>query len=818
MKIRLPSLVLLFLLPTFLFAQILSFPTDEGVDFPSYWHPEGKGEFIWDNEIFYKGHRSLRIEKSVGEEWVNAGWCSNIMPLPEKDKVYVFRAWVKTEKATGPTYLILSWFKEGSWLRNSPRSFVLMGDCDWVELIAFDVPPPSATHFQLSFRSDNNKGKAWMDEPILEIVPFSSPITVDIPPHWEIMGKGKCHIEGGKLILKDTDWSTGWRSLRLDVDASYEFCYPIFHLTADVETKEASGRIFLSLAWFNEKGWKGNARSAYVKHPRARQKVELWALPPLGARELEIILRDDYELTGEVSYKNVALEIRLFPSGETPIGEETSAPYSSFLSKYPLLPFSLPLFLTWNRIEQDRGNSSLALKAIDEASRSFPKVPLIKEKAEIYMQRKEWDKAMEVLSELMKADKRWEGEANYQLGECWKYKGGAGKAIEYYQKALELQPQGWFASRAFLNIAYCKEYTGEYQIAISLYKQTFEKYKDQKPLATLGIGYCSILLGKYREGFRYLKELLDTYGERLPKEILFSTIEAIALPLPPNGQRFYEEMWQLRELCNWEKLWSDEELGKVSMPLFFAFSRVYWIIGDYEEAKSIWERISNSPSFNKEVYTASLLLLKFSPYLPKGDKQDKIVRDRELFSIGNPFHWGRPPYKVVLVYDIQETDQQTTLNDWEARDIMAQLLRMLYKGLGLTEIEREIGNFKKGIEVKEEDLGKENTLILSIGWDSPLLKRFFHFLPIKKLEANKIQIGNRIYQGEDLFFFLNIKNPLNPAKRWLWIWCASPSILEHFSLLSPLPSFPYSLLGYIIGKGDPFKAGIDDILEAGFID
>jgi len=820
-KLRKLLFVFSVLLPTLLFAQLFSFPTDVGVDFPSYWHTEGTAEFVWDDEIYYKGPRSLCIEKSVDSEWVNAGWYTEIMPIPEREKVYVFRALVKTEKATGPTYLVISWFKEGSWLRNSPRSFVLMGDCDWVELVAIDVPPKSATHFQLAFRSDNNKGKAWMDEPTLEIVPFSTPIDVNIPPRWEIMGKGKLRKEGEALVLRDTEWTTGWCSQKADVDATYESYFPLFHLSAEVETKDADGRIFLSLAWFDEKGWKVNSRSAYVKNPKARQKVELWALPPVGARETQIILRDDYELTGEIIYKKVALEIYLFPCSGTPFGDEISAPYSLFLTAYPSSPFSLPLFLTWSRTELDRGNSSASLQILDTALKSLPEkeIPILREKGEIYIQRGEWDKAIEVWEGLMRRDKRLAGEANFELGECWKYKEGFGRAIEYYRKAQELEPQGWFASRAFLNIAYCKENESEYQTAFSLYKQTLEKYRDQKPLATLGMGLCSLMLGKYREGFRYFKELLDTYGERLPEEILNAIIGDLSWALPPSGNRFYKEMWQLRELLGWERIWSNEELSKISMPLFFALSRVYCKIGNYDKAKSIWQKITSLPPHNNEVYTASSLLLKFFDYLPKTEKQGEIVGDMSLCSIGRPFNWGRPPYKVYLVYDVQEDVKEKTIGDWEWKNVMMKLLKMFYGGLGLTEIEREIGEFKKGDEVKEEDIGGENTLILSIGWNSPLVKRLGNLLPIKISEGRKLIIGGRIYEGEDLFFLLNIKSPLNPDKRWLWVWSASPSVLQYFTSFAYPPSpTSYSLLGYVIGKGDPFKARMEDILEAGFLD
>lgn len=125
--------------------------------------------------------------------------------------------------------------------------------------------------------------------------------TGDYPSDWDRWRKGeffwsKEAFDGKRSAgLSKTDWSTGWRSPSFPVFADYQSVYPWYFCEAFTKTKGASGRIFLSIAWYGEKGWLGNARSPYFIYPDTDcwYRIILFALPAKGAIRGEVILRVD---------------------------------------------------------------------------------------------------------------------------------------------------------------------------------------------------------------------------------------------------------------------------------------------------------------------------------------------------------------------------------------------------------------------------------------------------------------------------------------------------------------------------------------------
>ncbi|MGB9876698.1 MAG: hypothetical protein ACPLPS_02930 [bacterium] len=93
------------------------------------------------------------------------------------------------------------------------------------------------------------------------------------PSDWERWGKGeffwsKDAYDGNRSAgLRKTNWTTGWRSSSFPVFADYQKDYTWFYCEAYVKTKGASGRIFLSIAWYGDKGWLCNSRSEYFVNP-----------------------------------------------------------------------------------------------------------------------------------------------------------------------------------------------------------------------------------------------------------------------------------------------------------------------------------------------------------------------------------------------------------------------------------------------------------------------------------------------------------------------------------------------------------------------
>ncbi|MBC7238358.1 MAG: hypothetical protein H5T69_21160, partial [Chloroflexi bacterium] len=163
-------------------------------------------------------------------------------------------------------------------------------------------------------------------------------------------------FEGRRSVgLRKTDWSTGWKSLSFPVFADYQKEYPWYYCEAYIKTKGASGRIFLSISWYGEKGWLGNSRSPYFLHPDTKvwYKISLFALPPKGAQRGEIYLRADKEITGEVLFDSVKLYSLSLPL-LSPVGDDFDSPYISFISDYPSHPLICYAYLQIAQTAEDK--------------------------------------------------------------------------------------------------------------------------------------------------------------------------------------------------------------------------------------------------------------------------------------------------------------------------------------------------------------------------------------------------------------------------------------------------------------------------------
>jgi len=139
---------------------------------PKGWSAFGTAQFYWDSQVYRSGTRSLKITNSLdpaGGQRI-AGWLSpvfKVQPFCE----YIFEGYIKTQGATGETYLCILWYKEKKWLA-SYISQILSGTQDWAKVSVIDRPPKEANYLQLAFRSDNNQTYAWLDDVSLQIKPI----------------------------------------------------------------------------------------------------------------------------------------------------------------------------------------------------------------------------------------------------------------------------------------------------------------------------------------------------------------------------------------------------------------------------------------------------------------------------------------------------------------------------------------------------------------------------------------------------------------------------------------------------------------------
>jgi tetratricopeptide (TPR) repeat protein len=341
------------------------------------------------------------------------------------------------------------------------------------------------------------------------------------PSDWDRWGKGDFFWSGeaydGKRSagLRKTDWSTGWRSQSFPVFADYQKDYTWFYCEAYLKTKGASGRIFLSIAWYGEKGWLGNSRSPYFVNPDTDgwEPIFLYALPPKGATRGEIILRVDKEITGTVLFDAVKLYSLSFPISSS-VEEDITSPYYAFISEYPGNPLAFESYLQIALAEEDRSNFARAREIYQTMGDIYsPFKPWALFRAvECSIKMKDYKKAKEIAEKVGKEFPSFKGEANYWLSEAYKEEGNYEESLSYAKKSLEDSKKGdWFISRAKLNQAYALERLRRFEEAKAKYKELTEKHIDQRPIALLGVANCAFPLGQYKTAIQYVDRLLEEY-------------------------------------------------------------------------------------------------------------------------------------------------------------------------------------------------------------------------------------------------------------------------------------------------------------------
>jgi len=255
-------------------------------------------------QFAHKGIYSLLINVSSKGARM-AGWKSKGFPV-FPGKLYKFTSWVKTNNASGETYLVIAWFSDRGWIGNSYHGFFLTSNNDWTKLSVSDVPPKDATYAILYLRSDDNPGSAWFDDVKLNIsdsllseidVPNSSfEVDSDFWQPW--LSEGHCRemkvddtfaYEGKRsLMISDVSGTVAWQSRGMRLFSNEKYLY---RLSCKVRTIGEGGKVSIWIAWFGEGGWIKNSESIPAP-PNSDGWVELSlsARPPEGARSLEIYL------------------------------------------------------------------------------------------------------------------------------------------------------------------------------------------------------------------------------------------------------------------------------------------------------------------------------------------------------------------------------------------------------------------------------------------------------------------------------------------------------------------------------------------------
>ncbi|MGE5599344.1 MAG: carbohydrate binding domain-containing protein, partial [Bacteroidota bacterium] len=264
---------------------------------------EGAATFTWDQTVSRTGLRSLKINNSTS---ANTGWYCTRSFSVVPGQVYSYAGWVKTQNATGSTYINIAWFNASGWISNT-SSPVLSGTNDWKYLLAVGQAPAGATYAALYVRSEGNSGAAWFDDVSgLEIVVQRN---LAVNYRFEdgagntVLGWEDWLPDGGSAVWDNAVYFSGTRSLKLAGTGANAGWFATratavspgdsFTLSALVKTSGATGATYLCLAWFDAGGWIGNTVGTSVSGTADWRRLTVVGQAPANAVQVIPYLRSD---------------------------------------------------------------------------------------------------------------------------------------------------------------------------------------------------------------------------------------------------------------------------------------------------------------------------------------------------------------------------------------------------------------------------------------------------------------------------------------------------------------------------------------------
>ena len=634
------------------------------------------------------------------------------------------------------------------------------------------------------------------------------------PSDWDRWGKGEFFwseeaYDGKRSAgLRKTDWSTGWRSQSFPVFADYQNDYTWFYCEAYLRTKGASGRIFLSIAWYGEKGWLGNSRSPYFVNPDSEgwEPIFLYALPPKGATRGEIILRVDKEITGIILFDAVRLYSLSFPISSS-VEDDIASPYYAFISEYPGSPLAFEAYLQIALAEEDKNNYARAreiYQTMGDIYSPFKPWALFRQ-VECSIKMKDYKKAKEIAEKVGKDFPSFKGEANYWLSEICKEEGNYGESLAkirrayeesllYAQEALEVAKKGdWFLSRAKLNEVYALEHLGRFEEAKNIYEELTEKHLDQRPLALLGVGGCYFQLARFTDSLKAFQRVVKEYPEMedFCAEAYYLTAriwvysgdyrraiecyKTIVEKYPENENFILNALFELPYcyecLYDFESALKEYERSMERFPRYYdqiaplALLRIghcYLQLGKIGKAVEVWASILDKyPGGSYLRGTIDLVKMielykdmpqempKFVEFTPPSKPKPMLVgpmsaADRVAMA---PQKRG----KLLIVYGTQGSELDNKVMEAVARERKKERKELL-------DVDLEI---KKDVDVSDEDIRDRHLLIIGNPSCNSLLGKMRDNLPLK-IEGDALVAGDRKYIGSKVGALLTIPNPLNP--------------------------------------------------------
>jgi len=298
---------------------------------PGGWRSLNPQKTSIDTVTYRSGKRSLSIFRTLSPDGkpILAGWESQPIQV-EANKEYILEGWVRTDGASGTTYLSLAWYQDEKFLEED-ISEVLQGDNEWRRLYFIAIPPSSkATQLRIRFISQGNSGTAYLDDVSL-IAHDAKEYKINLAPNpsfeegmedkpydWEIAREwgdnadslrsaGTAHSGIYSLSLKVSARGArmaGWKSKGFPVCPG-----KMYRFTGWAKTKDASGETYLVLAWFNEKGWISNSYHGFFLTGNSDwARLSVSDVPPEDATYAILYLRSD-DNSGVAWFDDVRLQV-----------------------------------------------------------------------------------------------------------------------------------------------------------------------------------------------------------------------------------------------------------------------------------------------------------------------------------------------------------------------------------------------------------------------------------------------------------------------------------------------------------------------------
>jgi len=227
----------------------------------------------------------------------------------------------------------------------------------------------------------------------------------------------------------------------------------------------------------------------------------------------------------------------------------------------------------------------------------------------------------------------------------------------------------------------------------------------------------------------------------------------------------------------------------------------YLQLGDYEKALNTWEDCLKEMPPPFITPTFSWLIENYKRALPLSvslHRQGTSHVVGSIYMIDITFKMDFAKGKVLVIYGVKKNGSKSEIS---AADAAYQWKWRIQLSYGYTLPCREASSLSPE-ELKDNDL-----VVFGNPQTNEVLASLLPSLPIK-IGENRIEVANRVYEGEDIGVAMLAPNPYNKDK-FLLVYCASQP-----SYLLDILDTHHGMAEYVIFKGN--EESKITILEAGF--